>query len=441
MRRRGPVLRATVLLFLVLSFLLPSEAHSASRRRLVVRSGGAEAQWIRAHAIAIDSTDPAVPPDDLAPLLPHLAGVQVITLGEGTHFTHEFQTTYHRLTRLLAEQLGVRLFTFEGPWPDFRDLDDYLRTGAGDPVAMLADESWRFWDTEEMLALVLWARAWNQSHAQDDWIAFAGVDPAIPGRLRDDVVAYLAEVDPPAAAVAQTAYGCLPANGLAAPQQGCRAKLESVLADLTAKRASYEQAAGSRAFEGAHRSATMMLGAEYVASAAPDLRGFDNRRDEVMAANVLALRDAEAAGGIAVFRGHNGHASADGNERGDGYRFESVGRALRRTLGTGLFAIGSTSSRGTYLSPGKSLTLAVYPFPDPPTASWERFLEEAGYPTIVLPLRGVRPEWTDQKRPFFSVIGNHRAEDPAAYAPPMVLPAMYDAVVYIRETTPTRLLH
>jgi erythromycin esterase len=421
---------------------------AASRRRPVERAASAEVQWLRARAIGLASTEPAAPLDDLLPLKPLFQDVEAITLGEGTHFTHEFQTMHHRLARFFAEELGARVFTFEAGWAEFLAIDDYLRTGQGDPAALLENDSWVFWDTEEMLELVRWARAWNASHAESELISILGVDPAAPGwpQLRAHVIEYLRAISPQAAATATEAYACFASvppyayKDLAEPARAaCRASLRSVAEHLTNNRALYEQTTGARAFAAAARSAEMVLQGEQMAAAGygPE---YHTLRDEAMAANVLSLRREKSPDRPIVFRGHNAHASANGYDAGEG-RFESAGSVLRSRVGPALVAIGTTSSHGTYLASAGSLTPGIHPFPTPRPGSWELIFDEVGYAAMILSLRGDVPQWTGVPRPFFSFITVGRAADPASYAPSLSLPPMFDAIIYVRETTPTHLLH
>ncbi|HEY0593401.1 MAG TPA: erythromycin esterase family protein, partial [Thermoanaerobaculia bacterium] len=368
--------------FLFICLLLAAvAADAAPRRRLVVRAGSAEAQWVRARAIAVESTDPDVPPADLAPLAAIIGADTVVTLGEGTHFTSEFQTMHHRVIRFLAESLGYRTFAFEASWPDFRAIDDYLRTGEGDPVALVEDASWRFWDTREMADLIAWARSWNAARPESDWISFAGVDPSVPERLVAHLVEYLKRVDPAAVTSASTSLGCLKGLGAYhlesdAYRAACRASLESVGSVLAANRAAYEATAGARSFAGAARSASMILQAERIASGSVD---WAEARDEAMADNVRALAETSPGGKIA-YRAHNGHASANGYIDA-GRRRASAGYFLRRTFGDRMFAIGSTGSHGTYHAQGPPArnqppSFGVFPFPTPLAGSWEEIFEQ-----------------------------------------------------------------
>ena len=435
------------LLFLLALVIAVASADAAPRRRAVAPgTGSPEAQWLRERAIPLDTVDPTIPADELRPLLDQLEGVEVITLGEGTHYTHEFQAVYHRLSRFLAEERGVRVFTFEWGWPEAFAIDEYVRTGVGDLEELLRDDVWKFWDTEEVRDLVLWARAWNESRPENDHIRLLGVDPWVVSRPKSHVTNYLLGVDPAAGTAAQSSLACLDSSFSeyskrpAAAQQSCREAISGVANAMAANRSAYEAKSSARQFAAAARSAAMILQAEYIATGLT-ATDWEERRDEMAAANVLALRK-ELNASTVVFRGHNGHASAAGYWTGANLN-ASVGAYLREQLGGRLYAIATTSSRGTYhahATAGGVSSFGVHPFPQPRSESWEVKLDAVGYPQMIVSFRPVAPEWTMAERPFFIYVGNLRFADATRYSPPTSLPQAFDAVIYVRDTTPSRLL-
>src|SRR2546425_204869 len=71
---------------------------------------------LRAHAIPLAGVDPAVPDDDLAPLLERLAGARLVGLGEATHGDHESFQFRSRLVQTLVRRRGLGAVLFEaGP--------------------------------------------------------------------------------------------------------------------------------------------------------------------------------------------------------------------------------------------------------------------------------------------------------------------------------------
>lgn len=72
----------------------------------------------------------------------------------------------HVVLRALVEQAGFRAVAIEGTTETAEALDRFVRTGGGDPVALLA-ASQSFLRTHEALAVIRWLRAWTEAHPND----------------------------------------------------------------------------------------------------------------------------------------------------------------------------------------------------------------------------------------------------------------------------------
>ncbi|MGW7551614.1 erythromycin esterase family protein [Streptomyces rimosus] len=148
----------------------------------------AVAAWIRDHAHPLTTADPGAPADDLAPLDGLVRGARVVAVGASTRLSHELAGVSHRILRFLVERHGFRSLALEGDDAVRAGLDAYVRTGAGDPRAMLA-QGRPFWRIEEIADAVEWMRAYNVAHP-DDPVRFAGAPegqrvPQGPGGLAD----------------------------------------------------------------------------------------------------------------------------------------------------------------------------------------------------------------------------------------------------------------
>ncbi|MDL5206271.1 erythromycin esterase family protein [Streptomyces sp. ALI-76-A] len=73
---------------------------------------------------------------------------------------------------MLVEELGFRSLALEGDDASRVGLDEYIRTGTGDPRVMLS-EARSFWQTEEIVDVIRWMRSFNRRHP-DDPVRFAG---------------------------------------------------------------------------------------------------------------------------------------------------------------------------------------------------------------------------------------------------------------------------
>src|SRR5437867_3613722 len=106
------------------------------------------------------------PFDDLAPLADRVRDAKVVALGSAVRQSHELSTLTHRVMRFLIDEHGFRSLALEGDEAASIDLDTYVRTGEGDPLAILA-RARPFWRLAEILAAVRWIRARNERNPSD----------------------------------------------------------------------------------------------------------------------------------------------------------------------------------------------------------------------------------------------------------------------------------
>jgi erythromycin esterase len=106
------------------------------------------------------------PFDDLGPLTERVRDAKVVALGSAVRQSYEFLTLTHRVMRFLIEQHGFRSLALEGDYAASFDLDTYVRTGEGDPQAVLA-RARIFLRFAEIVEAVHWVRARNELNPSD----------------------------------------------------------------------------------------------------------------------------------------------------------------------------------------------------------------------------------------------------------------------------------
>lgn len=106
------------------------------------------------------------PFDDLGPLTDRVRDEKVVALGSAVRQSHELLTLTHRVMRFLIEQHGFRSLALEGDYLASFYLDTYVRTGEGDPQAILAGAR-SFLRFGEILDAVRWVRARNERNPGD----------------------------------------------------------------------------------------------------------------------------------------------------------------------------------------------------------------------------------------------------------------------------------
>ncbi|GAA3992800.1 hypothetical protein GCM10022247_09980 [Allokutzneria multivorans] len=141
------------------------------------------------HPVALD---PTAEPGDLLPLVAAVGNAKIVALGVSCRTSRELSLFSQRVLRVLVTRSGFRTLALEGDDATSARLDDYVRTGIGDPRALLAGAR-PFWRTEEILDTIRWVRAHNEEHP-DDPVRIA--HPPRPGsgalerQLADDVIAW-----------------------------------------------------------------------------------------------------------------------------------------------------------------------------------------------------------------------------------------------------------
>jgi erythromycin esterase-like protein len=163
-------------------------------------------------------------------------------------------------------------------------------------------------------------------------------------------------------------------------------------------------------------------------------RGFF-ARDEVMADNVTWLRDNMSTTKRAVFWGHNGHISL---REMDLSIAEPTGQYLAGAYGEDYFAIGTMTGGGsfqTWRSVRGQLVRQVMTFNPFGPDSHEANLSRRNALSYILPLRGELPEWLTADLEMNAANASGILDGSTE-----VLPTAFDAVVYIPETTPLRML-
>ncbi|MEC3977841.1 erythromycin esterase family protein [Amycolatopsis sp. H20-H5] len=119
------------------------------------------ARWIARHAHPLTTLEPDAPGTDLEPLREMVGDARVVTLGVSARDTHELAVVSQRILKFLVEELGFRSLALEGDDETSILLDQYVRTGTGDPRALLADAR-SFWRTAELLDTIHWIRRHNE---------------------------------------------------------------------------------------------------------------------------------------------------------------------------------------------------------------------------------------------------------------------------------------
>jgi erythromycin esterase-like protein len=159
------------------------------------RQEAAVAEWVRSTAIRLQTVEAGHGFADLQPLKRVVGNARIVSLGEATHGTREFFQLKHRLFEFLATEMGFTIFSIEANLPEAYRLNDYVLRGVGDPRQLLRGMYFWTWDTEEVLDMILWMRAFNASGRGR--VQFTGFDMQTPIVAMEIVRAFVTRYDAP----------------------------------------------------------------------------------------------------------------------------------------------------------------------------------------------------------------------------------------------------
>ncbi len=408
--------------------------------------------WIQQNAIPFKTAEPGGPDQDLQPLKQIVGNATIVGLGEATHGTHEFFTMKHRILEFLVSHMGFNTFAMENGWDASRPMDTYVVTGSGNPRDLLRQDFYAAWQTQEVLDLIAWMRAYNANPAHSTKVHFAGIDSwNVTRSAFDDVVNFIQGADPQQAALVQALYASFRPTGVTpvfadydgfsrlpqATKQRYQHNAQQAYDVLKTHQAAYESRSSSQAFALALQCAHVIvqyttLGVLIPASGSLFTSGQAYaRRDAFMAENVTWLHDHEGTGARIVLWAHNTHIA---NLR----QPSSMGTFLRQQFKQSYLAIGTSFYQGSFTI-FASGSARIFKAAAPGADTYNYTLGHAGIPRYILDIRptpaGPVTDWVQGTYVLLNYgVGG---QDLEAVGP---LQHWFDVIIHFQNTTPSHLL-
>jgi erythromycin esterase-like protein len=335
--------------------------------------------------------------------------VSLVLVGEATHGTHEFYRIRAELTRLLIEERGFTGVAAEADWPDAYRANRWVRWLGDDTTAEEAlDDFTRFprwmWRNREVVRFLRWLRAENADRPADARVGFYGLDLYSLHRSMAQVIAYLDEMDPAAAAQARQGYGCFDTFGDDVQLYGYTASLNvhrSCEDEVVDQLLQLRRRAAEYALRDGHIAAEEYFAAEQNARVVCDAEAYYramfrggaaswNLRDRHMMATLTALLDHAARQrqpARVVVWAHNSHLG-DARATAMAARGElNLGQLARERYGDACCAIGMTTHDGEVTAAREWEDPAALRSVRPSLAgSYERLFHDTGLGAFMLEL-------------------------------------------------------
>ena len=414
---------------------------------------------LRRSAVPLTGAD-----DDYDALIDRARGKRLVLLGEASHGTHEFYAERARISQRLIEELGFDAIAVEADWPDAYRVNRYVRGDDTDASAeralagFLRFPQW-MWRNEDVVDLVEWMRERNAAYPDFEQAGFYGVDLYSLHASIEQVLRYLAKVDPDAAIRARERYSCFDSFGGDPQEYGyatsygaesCEEGVVRQLAELQRNSRRYVNGFLADAADEhfmAEQNARLVQNAErYYRSMFRGRVSSWNLRDTHMADTVDALlahlgRDGHES--KLIVWAHNSHLG-DARATEMGARGEiNIGQLMRERYPGNVLAVGFTTHTGEVTAArdwdSPSDTRAVVPSLP---ASIERLAHDTGLSRFYLDLGAsdVRPRLRDPLlERAIGVIYRPETERASHYFRGRVAD-QFDAIIHIDETTAVRAL-
>ncbi|WP_437313405.1 erythromycin esterase family protein [Sorangium sp. So ce385] len=399
--------------------------------------------WLQQKAIPIATPEAGHGFADLEPLRAIVGDARVVALGEATHGTREFFQVKHRMLEFLVEQMGFRAFAIEANFPEALVVDEYVRTGKGDPYAAVSAMRFWTWETEEVVEMVRWMRRYNEDKAHKEKLRFFGFDMQFPAASAQAVADALGAIDKELWSEVAAALEPIDDDFSAARFDEIPAAEQEAAAAAAAKVAQrFDEPRDADVKKlGEERFSLARIHAHVLADFGEMSRkraSASSVRDRAMGANALRLMDMLGPKSKMVVWAHNGHV-----QRRPGPMPMSMGRVLADRLGKDLVVFGFAFDRGSFQAlqlDKEPRGLRDFTVGAAPPGSLDGALARAGVPAFALDLRaatGPAATWLHTpttSRTIGSVFSTDDQE-PFKVEPPA---EMFDALFFFSQTTAAR---
>jgi erythromycin esterase-like protein len=394
-------------------------------------------------------------------LLDMVGDAHFVLLGEATHGTHEFYQERARITQRLIREKGFTAVAVEADWPDAYRVNRYVRGQGDDANAVQALSGFeRFpawmWRNTDVSGFVEWLRGHNDALPAGPKVGFYGLDLYSMFTSIQEVLRYLDQVDPNAAAEARKRYACFDhyyedsqhygySAGIGM-SESCEQGVLNQLQELQQRAFDYTQSADPQAedaFFHAQQNARLVKNAEqYYRTMFQGRISSWNLRDSHMAETLDALSRHLSRGGqrpkIVVWE-HNSHiGDARATEVGRLGEW-NVGELARKAYAGDTCLIGFSTYDGWVTAAsewdGPAERKRVRPGM---SDSYEEVLHQAGIPRYFLNLRQPGPArdvlMERRLERAIGVLYLPRTERQSHYFM-AELPRQYDGIIHIDRTT------
>lgn len=389
-------------------------------------------------------------------LFDKIGNARIVMLGEASHGTHEYYTWRSYITKKLIVEKNFNFIGVEGDWPDCYRINRFIKGQCeqGTQIREVLKDFGRWptwmWANREIAALCDWLYLYNKVHEHK--AGFYGLDVYSLWESLEAIRRYLEKNEPEALKKATETFRCFEpykgdetsyAYATRIVPELCEEKVLELLQEIQQRLPRY-QLKEENIFS-TEQNAVIAVNAErYYRAMIRSNAGSWNIRDSHMHETLERLLNFHGPDSKAIVWAHNTHiGDASATDMADEGMF-NIGELARKAFPGQVFLVGFGSFNGSVIA-GNSWGAKMQPMtvPDGRKGSLEYLLHRAGKRNKLLLMDDFRDtlfteQYVDHRaigvvyRPGYERYGNYV---------PTVLPARYDAFIYLDKTQALHPLH
>lgn len=406
---------------------------------------------------AVELTDSS----SLDDLMAMCEGSRLVLLGESTHGTAEFYQWRAEISKRLIAEQGVKFVVVEADWVPMFKLNLYVKgllEGYESATEVLREitrwPDW-MWRNTEFAKFAEWLRAYNESMPIDEKVGIFGMDVYGQWQAMDEVLTIVEELIPHRLDEVKKQFDCYAAynrdewqyaTAVKTGYPSCYSGLGEVIDMLVQEFRLSDDAHQREALLYAMQCAEVVKNSEefYRLAVQSNITSWNSRAMH-MHKTVQTLLQIHGSQSRAVVWAHNSHI---GDARATGmlhYGMHNIGQLSRETYGeNAVKLIGFTAYKGhinaglQWGHPMEKMRLA-----SAKRGSFEHSLNQCGLPAFYTIFEKELWDRSDMLTPIdhrgIGVEFNPLLERTDNYAP-AITPLRYNAIVFIKKSTPLRVI-
>ncbi len=376
-------------------------------------------------------------------------GVSIVGLGEATHGNHEFVQLKKEVFSTLVEKYGYKIFALEGDFGGCQIVNNYILNGSGTAEEAVNAIGFAIYKTQEMVDLVEWMHDYNISVSDNEKLRFYGFDMQRYDCNKTGLLSFVKKVDGNKSTNYETSLVDLNDETVFDQEENKIKKgliaIENIMNEMEENRETYITKSSKAEFDIAFQYALCI-------KENATLRGtnvnYSETRDQYMAQKVqwiLSYEEMRASNKL-FLAGHNGHIEKSSASL---VGYTSMGQRLSEIYGERYFAIGTEFYQNTFLcrdsSSGERKEFSIKNDKNDLIKIYEQTEKESSLLDIKTAMENTELNQLLSAKQSMGNIGDEFSKTlkliKTGYTISMVPKDAYDAIIFVKNATPTTMLN